>query len=121
MPFLSGAVVGLVSVTHVYIMVLESVLWTTPRGLRTFKMTPARAATTKTLAANQGLYNGFLAAGLAWGLLHPVPEFARQIQAFFLGCVAVAGLVGGLTVGKNIFFVQLVPALIGLLTLSVGF
>lgn len=103
--------VALIAILHVYIMTLEMFLWTTPRGRRSFKLTPEFAAQTATLAANQGLYNGFLAAGLVWGLLHPVAEFATQIQLFFLACVAVAGVYGGATVNRRVFFIQTVPAM----------
>jgi putative membrane protein len=75
-------------------------------------MTPEYAAQTRTLAANQGLYNGFIAAGLVWGLLHPVAEFATQIQLFFLGCVGIAGVFGGVTVNPRILFIQTVPAIV---------
>lgn len=112
--------VGLMAGLHTYIFVLETFLWTSPRARRTFKTTPEFAAQTKTLAANQGLYNGFLAAGLAWGLLHPVPAFATQIQLFFLGCVSVAGIVGGVTSNKKITFIQTLPAVVtaGLVVLA---
>jgi putative membrane protein len=81
------------------------------RGLKAFGLTPAYAQQTRALAANQGLYNGFLSAGLAWGLMHPDTKFGKQIQLFFLGCVAVAGVVGGATVKSKIFYVQTVPAM----------
>lgn len=101
---------GLVGVLHVYIMVLEMFLWTTPRGRKAFGLKPDFAVQTKALAANQGLYNGFLAAGLFWGLVHPVPEFATQIRLFFLACVGVAGVFGAATASSRILFVQTVPA-----------
>ncbi|KAH7019492.1 hypothetical protein EDB80DRAFT_203672 [Ilyonectria destructans] len=112
MGFLGQIASGGVGALHTYILVLEMFLWTTPRGRKAFKLTPEFAEKTKTLAANQGLYNGFLAAGLLWGLVHPNPEFASQIQVFFLGCVQVAGLYGGLTVGPRIMLIQTVPAAI---------
>lgn len=102
------------SAVHVYIVYLEMFLWATPKGHKAFKLTPEFAEQSKVLAANQGLYNGFLAAGLAWGLLHPVPEFATQIRTFFLGCVLVAGTYGGLTVGRKILFIQALPAALSL-------
>lgn len=114
MSLISSIPVLLVAVLHVYILVLESFLWTTPRGRKAFGLTPAFAEASKTLAANQGLYNGFLAAGLTWGLFHPVQEFGRQIQLFFLVCVAVAGIVGGATANKKIFLIQGVPGLVGI-------
>ncbi len=110
MSLLASLLVALVSVLHVYILVLEMFLWTTPRSLRAFGLKPEFAQKTKPLAANQGLYNGFLAAGLAWGVLHPVPEFGKQIELFFLGCVFVAGVFGAATAKPAIFFIQSVPA-----------
>jgi putative membrane protein len=89
-------------------------LWTRPLGLKTFRNTPEFARQSAALAANQGLYNGFLAVGLLWGALHPTPDVARQIQAFFLGCVAMAGTFGAITVSRRIFVIQALPALVGL-------
>jgi putative membrane protein len=114
MPPLSSIPVFLVATEHIYIMVLESFLWTSPRGRKAFRTTPAFAESTKVLAANQGLYNGFLAAGLYWGLFHPVRDFGKQIQLFFLGCVLAAGAVGGATANKKIFFIQGMPGMVGL-------
>lgn len=108
---MSALATGLVAGLHGYIFILESFLWTTPRGRAAFKLTPEFALQTRTLAANQGVYNGFLAAGLVWGLLHPVADFAKEIKLFFLGCVGVAGLVGGATVNRRIMGIQTVPAL----------
>lgn len=110
MPFASTAATAVVATTHVYIMVLEMFLWTKPRGRKAFGMTAEYAAQTRVLAANQGLYNGFLAAGLAWGLLHPNPRFATQIRLFFQTCVLVAGCYGAATVSRKILFVQALPA-----------
>ena len=110
---------GLVALLHVYFLVLEMFLWQTPRGLKTFALTKEQAAETATLAGNQGLYNGFLAAGVVWGLVsNPAERFERT--AFFLGCVIIAGLYGAATVNKRIFFVQTVPALLALSTLYLG-
>ncbi|KEY72184.1 hypothetical protein S7711_00191 [Stachybotrys chartarum IBT 7711] len=117
---LSAVGTGLVAVVHVYILVLEMFLWTTPRGRKAFRLTADFADKTKVLAANQGLYNGFLAAGLAWGLIHPFPEFAAQIQTFFLGCVLVAGIYGGLTASTKILYIQALPALATLVLLQLG-
>lgn len=114
MALAARIVTGLVGLLHVYIMVLEMFLWQTERGFKAFGTTPEYAEMTAVLAANQGLYNGFLAAGLLWGVLHPNPAFARQIRLFFLGCVAVAGVYGALTVKTSILFIQTVPAAIGL-------
>ena len=108
------AVVLLVMIEHIWFLVLEMFLWTRPLGLKTFRNTPEFARQSAALAANQGLYNGFLAAGLLWGLFHPVAGVALQITAFFLACVAVAGIVGGITVSRRIFFIQGLPALVGL-------
>lgn len=96
---------GVVALIHLYILVLEMFLWDKPAGMKAFGTTPELAAQTKVLAANQGLYNGFLAAGLIWGILLGDP-----IKLFFLACVAVAGLYGAATVSRKILFVQTVPA-----------
>ena len=112
MSVAANAVVALIALLHVYILVLEMFLWDKPAGRRAFGLSPEMATATKTLAANQGLYNGFLAAGLLWGLwLGPggVP-----VQVFFLLCVLVAGLYGAATASRKILFIQAVPAAIGL-------
>jgi len=106
----------LVALEHLYFLYLEMFLWTRPRGLKIFGNTPERAEASKVLAANQGLYNGFLAAGLLWGLGYPGAA-GIHIQMFFLGCVIVAGIYGGLTVSKRIMVLQGFPALLGLLAL----
>jgi putative membrane protein len=106
------AAVALVAVLHVYILVLEMFLWTTPRGRRAFGLAPEFAEATRVLAANQGLYNGFLAAGLAWGLL--LGPDGRHVVLFFLGCVIVAGVFGAMTASRKILFVQAVPAVIAM-------
>ncbi|MEJ7597909.1 MAG: DUF1304 domain-containing protein [Kofleriaceae bacterium] len=100
---------GIVAALHIYFLVLEMFLWTTPYGRKTFGRSAAEMEASKTLAANQGLYNGFLAAGLVWSLVAS-DVIAYPVRAFFLGCVVVAGLYGGLTVTKTILFVQAVPA-----------
>jgi putative membrane protein len=105
-------VVFLVALLHVYILVLEMFLWETPRGRKAFGLTPEFAAQTKVLAANQGLYNGFLAAGLFWGLW--LGAAGGGVRVFFLLCVLVAGLYGAATASKRILFVQALPAAIGL-------
>jgi putative membrane protein len=102
----------LIALLHVYILVLEMFLWTTPRGRRAFGNSVEKAETTKVLAANQGLYNGFLAAGLFWGL--SLGASGNPIKLFFLLCVLVAGIYGGLTANRKILFVQAVPAAIAL-------
>lgn len=107
--------VGLVAVEHLYFLYLEMFAWTTPRVQRVFGTTPEIARDSKVLAANQGLYNGFLAAGLLWGLIHPLAATGREIELFFLGCVLVAALYGGLTAKRSILLIQGLPALLALL------
>jgi putative membrane protein len=109
--------VALIAALHLYIMVLEMLLWETPRAMKAFGTTPEFAAKSKVLAANQGLYNGFLAAGLVWALLAGVPGAGRAIALFFLACVCLAGVFGAATANKRILFVQSVPA--GLAMLAV--
>jgi len=106
---LANVLVGLVAAIHVYILVLEMFLWRTPRARAAFGTTEQFAGETATLAANQGLYNGFLAGGLIWGLIAADPV-GRQAQLFFLGCVIIAGLYGAATANRRILFVQTVPA-----------
>ena len=109
--------VTLVALEHVYILVLETFLWTTPRGRKAFGLTPEFAAATKALAANQGLYNGFLAAGLFWSLSPSTADFATALQIFFLSCVLTAAIFGAATAKRSILFVQGAPALLALLAL----
>ena len=116
MLLIANTLVALVAALHVYFMVLEMFLWTRPRGLRTFGNTLEKAKASAVLAANQGLYNGFLAAGLIWGLLHPVPAVGFQIKVFFLLCVVAAGAYGAATVSRKILLVQALPAALALLT-----
>jgi putative membrane protein len=115
MPFIPMVLVGLVALLHIYIMLLEVLWWDTPRGQKAFGLTPEFSRATKVLAINQGVYNGFLAAGLIWGLVHPDPGFGWQIQLFFLACVAVAGIVGAVTSSRKILFIQTVPAVIAII------
>lgn len=103
---------GFVAALHAYIAVLEMFLWNTPRGRRAFGLTPEFAQASKVLAANQGLYNGFLCAGLVWGLL--LGAAGHPIKIFFLGCVVVAGVFGAVTANKRILFVQALPGGIAL-------
>src|SRR5689334_11290063 len=112
MSIAANVVVGLIAVLHVYFLVLEMFLWDKPAGRRAFGLTREAAASSKVLAANQGLYNGFLAAGLFWGLSLG-PE-GTSVKIFFLCCVLVAGLYGAATVGRKILFVQAIPAALGL-------
>jgi putative membrane protein len=113
MSMAANLVVALVALIHVYILVLEMFLWDKPAGLKAFGLTPAAAAASKVLAANQGLYNGFLAAGLLWGLW--LGADGHGVKVFFLLCVVVAGLYGAATASKKILYVQALPAAIGLL------
>src|ERR1700742_3047584 len=117
MSAIANILVALVAALHVYFLILEMFLWTRPLGLKTFRNTPEKAADSGVLAANQGLYNGFLAAGLAWGLLQPNPAFAFQIKIFFLLCVILAGLYGAATVSVRILLVQAAPAALALMLL----
>jgi putative membrane protein len=110
---LLDVLVAIVALEHVWFLLLEMVFWTKPLGRRTFRLTEEQAAQTAALATNQGLYNGFLAAGLVWSLLAG-PALATALKVFFLCCVAVAGAVGAVTVSRRIFYVQALPALLAL-------
>ena len=112
MSAIANVVVGLVALVHVYILVLEMFLWDKPAGLRAFGQTKEAAAASKVLAANQGLYNGFLAAGLIWGL--SLGADGTSVKVFFLTCVLIAGVYGAVTANRRILFVQAIPAAIGL-------
>ncbi len=105
-------VVVVVALLHVYFLVLEMFLWQTPYGRRTFGLTPELAAATRSLAANQGLYNGFLAAGLLWGLA--LGAAGRPVEVFFLLCVVVAGVFGAATANRKILWVQALPGAVAL-------
>jgi putative membrane protein len=111
MRIIALLLVAIVMLSHVGFMVLEMFFWSDPVGHRIFETTPEFAAASKVLAANQGLYNGFLAAGLLWGLI----SGRRDVKTFFLACVIVAGIYGGLTAKMSILYVQAVPALAALL------
>ena len=117
MILIADILVALVAALHVYFLILEMFLWTRPLGLKTFRNSPEKAAASAVLAANQGLYNGFLAAGLIWGLLQGTPAFAFQIKTFFLLCVIVAGVYGAATASRRILYVQAAPAAIALILL----
>jgi putative membrane protein len=117
MIWIANILVALVAVLHIYFLILEMFLWTKPLGLKTFRNSPEKAADSAVLAANQGLYNGFLAVGLIWGLIQSVPAFAFQIKVFFLLCVIVAGIYGAATVSRRILLVQAAPAAIALILL----
>ena len=116
MSVAANLVVGLVAVLHLYFLVLEMFLWDTPTGHRTFGLEPGFAAESKVLAANQGLYNGFLAAGLVWGLVAD----RTDVKVFFLACVIVAGVYGAITVSRRILVVQAVPALLALVAVLIS-
>ena len=113
---IATVLVALVALLHAYFLVLEMFLWDKPFGLKTFQNTQEFATASKVLAANQGLYNGFLSAGLIWGLC----AAGMQVQVFFLACVIVAGVYGAATVSRKIFFIQAVPALLALGALYMG-
>jgi putative membrane protein len=116
MSTLSIILVSLVAVEHIYILIMEMFMWTKPRTLKVFGLEKSFAEETKAMAANQGLYNGFLAAGLLFGLFHSNAAFGLQLQVFFLSCVLVAAVFGSFTVKRSILFVQGVPALLALLS-----
>jgi putative membrane protein len=117
----ANILIAIVAALHLYFLVLEMFLWTKPIGLKTFKQSQQKADDSAVLAANQGLYNGFLAAGLIWGLAHPVAGTAFQIKVFFLLCVIVAGLYGGYSsVSARIILIQAAPALVALILLWMG-
>jgi putative membrane protein len=109
---IAGALVVVVAALHIFFLALEMFLWATPFGQRTFRMTADLAESTRTLAANQGLYNGFLAAGLLWALVAYGVHNGRPVLTFFLVCVMVAGVYGAATVSRRILVVQAIPALI---------
>lgn len=113
MSMISKALVALVALLHIGFLVIEMFFWNTPFGQRSFNLTPDFAAQSAVLAANQGLYNGFLAAGLIWSLVAPKP-LAFALKVFFLGCVIVAGLFGAATAKTSILFIQALPAALAL-------
>jgi putative membrane protein len=117
MSLLAQILIALVALIHLYIVYLEMVLWDTPRGHKAFAMTPQQAQNSKVLAANQGVYNGFLAAGLIWALAHPVVAFGAQITTFFLVCVAIAGVYGAMSAARKIIYIQTLPATLALTAL----
>ena len=112
MSTVANIAVALVALLHLYFLVLEMFLWDKPRGLRTFGLTPEFAAASKSLAANQGLYNGFLGAGLVWGLV--LGANGNSIKIFFLACVIVAGIFGAITANRKILWVQALPGAVAL-------
>jgi putative membrane protein len=120
MEIIAKLLVGLIALEHIYILYLEMFAWET-KGKKVFKgaMPDELFRATKTLAANQGLYNGFLAAGLIWSLLITDLAWSKNVALFFLACVAIAGIYGSMTAARKIFYVQALPALLGLLVLLV--
>lgn len=115
---LASLLIAVVALFHLYFLYLEMVAWDTPLGHKTFNLTPEFARASKVLAANQGLYNGFLAAGLVWGLY--LGEAGFQVKMFFLVCVLIAGVFGGLTASRKILYVQAAPAAAALICLILG-
>ena len=118
MSLAANLMVALIGLLHVYILIIEMFLWDKPAGLRAFGMKQEFATATKVLAGNQGLYNGFLAAGLFWGL--SLGAAGTSVKVFFLLCVAVAGLYGAATAARKILFVQTVPAVIALALIALS-
>ncbi len=117
---ISALLVSLIAALHLYILVLDMALWETPRARRAFGTTPEFAKATKVLAANQGLYNGFLAAGLIWSLRLSVAGAGQPWAVFFLICIAAAGIFGAATASRRILFIQTVPAALALMAIFVG-
>jgi putative membrane protein len=118
MALAANIVIGLIGLIHVWILILEMFLWTSPTGRKAFGLKPDFAEATKVLAANQGLYNGFLAAGLFWGLSLGAEGFG--VKVFFLSCVLTAGLYGAATASRRILVIQAIPALLGLVLLFIS-
>jgi putative membrane protein len=112
----AGVLIALVAALHLYFLVLEMFLWTTPTGRRVFGLDPEFAEQSKALAANQGLYNGFLVVGLVWGLV----SGRTDVRVFFLVCVVVAGVYGAATVNRRILLVQAVPAAVALVAVGLS-
>lgn len=112
LALITNILIVVVALLHVYFLVLEMLLWDKPFGLRAFGQSAEQAAATRTLAANQGLYNGFLAAGLVWGLSEGEGGF--QIKLFFLACIVVAGVFGALTASRKILWFQAMPAAVAI-------
>lgn len=115
---LANILIALVAAIHLYILILEIFLWDTKTGRKAFNLSADFARDTRVLAANQGLYNGFLAAGLLWGLW--AGESGFQLKVFFLSCVLVAGIYGSITASRKILYVQALPAIAALAALFIG-
>lgn len=114
---IAKVLIAFIAILHIYFLILEMFLWDKPMGMKAFGNNSEKAALTKVLAQNQGLYNGFLAAGLIWSLFAAMP-FAIQLANFFLGCVLVAGLYGAMTASKKILYIQALPALVTLMVVN---
>ncbi|MDO9415770.1 DUF1304 domain-containing protein [Pararhizobium sp.] len=121
MTILVKIFIALTALLHVGFLVLEMFLWTGPQGRKIFRMTPEQAEATKVLAANQGLYNGFLAAGLVWSLLQPDAAFAFELKVFFLVCVIIAAIYGAWSVKPRILLIQGGPAIVALVLSLLAF
>jgi len=121
MEYFQTGLVSLVAIEHFYFLYLEMFLWMKPKGMKVFGHSLEHAAITRVLAANQGLYNGFLAAGLVWGLLHPEKSVGTQIQIFFLVCIVIAAIYGGVIAKRSILVIQGLPALLALFVLGLSF
>jgi putative membrane protein len=117
---IGAALIAIVALIHAWILVMEMVLWETPRVRAIFRTTPEFAAATRVLAANQGLYNGFLAAGLILALIRGVPGPGTDLAHFILACVVVAGLYGAATASRRILYVQALPAVLALIAVLIG-
>jgi putative membrane protein len=117
---IAAILVGLVALEHVYFLIMEMFLWTSPGIRKSFGTSASFARDSRPLAANQGLYNGFLAAGLVWGMLHPNASTGYEIQTFFLVCVLIAAIFGGLTVKKSILYAQGIPAVAAWLAVMIA-
>lgn len=120
MQILINSLIGFIALEHIGFLVLEMFFWTKPLGQKVFKVDPEFAIQSATLAANQGLYNGFLAAGLIWSLCASSQDMNHHLKFFFLACVAIAGLYGWYSVSKTILFVQALPAILALVLLFVS-
>lgn len=119
MNLIANGIIALIACLHFYFLIREMFFWTKPKGLKIFGQSIEKAKSSAVLAANQGLYNGFLAAGLIWSLVHPTSEISIQLKFFFLICVVIAGLYGGYSVSKMIALVQAGPAALALLFLMI--
>lgn len=115
MTLITYLLVALIAAEHLLFLVVEMFLWTRPAGLKMFNNSPEFARQTKAMAANQGLYNGFLVAGLIWSLLSAGTDFSKPLMLFFTGCVIIAGLYGGFSISRKIYVVQALPAVIAFL------